>query len=746
MWNKSYESKNESNETQNDYIPCYTDNNNYTNHLDNDYFYDDEQNDYSYNYVKTENDEIQKETKIENKEKKKKKQIKIIQKPDVKDIECIWIYDRYYKEIDTIQESFNDKFPNLEFESYDINVFGYELLTTLNTSRRFKKNILILDGYEVSEKILNVIETNITYLNFLPEIIIYAKYIKENVESLNSYNLAFFNEKNIVNDFDSLSNIIFRQRYCPKKIPKFKFEYNEVCFEFEYINSENQLILPMLYNKIISSPSTEEIEDFNKFILDKYSDNKDIEYLINQTFSINTQLYLEIIIKYWLYIYTLGSNFYKDMNAYLTRKLGNDFDTYIKGLYNGLKLQSIHPFYEKPLFRGGIIFNDEIEMIKKGLQEEKNDNYPNLIGYSKAFFSTNIEKKVAFRLMTNKKCYLNDNKKLVLYEIKSSSKLDKNIITNADISEISFFKDEKEILFFPFSSFEIISIEEKSKNDINYYYIKLIYLGKYVQKFEKKNKIKIDNKDNKKILDKICDIPKSNFTINILQSNLFDKEEIKKEDDKKEKGKKMFNFNIETFIPKKNPNHIIAVYEVRNEDLFKNIKIINYNNVDNSCDLFFDDNKINFTEDYVFKKEGIYTFKFDFKENKIKSLKRLFSNCYNLISLDFSKFISDEVIDMSYMFYYCQLLESVNLTNFKTDKVTNFQFMFFECNSLELLDLSNLNFNNINDFSFMFNGCEKLKNLYLPSFIKEKNKKYDKMFDYCISLIMDEKMKEFAKL
>ena len=90
------------------------------------------------------------------------------------------------------------------------------------------------------------------------------------------------------------------------------------------------------------------------------------------------------------------------------------------------------------------------------------------------------------------------------------------------------------------------------------------------------------------------------------------------------------------------------------------------------------------------------------------------------------------------MFYYCQLLQSVNFTNFKTNNVKDLKFMFFECNSLELLDLTNLNFNTIFDFRFMFNGCEKLKNLYLPLFEME-NKKYDKMFDYCISLKMDEK-------
>ena len=500
----------------------------------------------------------------------------------------------------------------------------------------------------------------------------------------------------------------------------------------------------MLYNKLISKPSTEEIENFNKFLLDKYSDNKKIDYLINQIFSIKIELFLEIVIKYWLKIYTLESDFYVELNAYLNRNLGNDFDTYIKGLYNGLKLQCIRPVFDETLFRGTKITNNEIKFIKKGLKKIKNENYPNLICYTKSFFSTSLDKKVALQIMKNKIPILGKKESLVLYEIISSSELDKSIVTNVNLSDISDF-NEKEILFFPFSSFEINSIEKQMLRDnTNYYLIKLLYLGKYVQKFKEKHNVNIEDNNNNDIIEKICDIPESKFAVSILQSDLFNKEEIKKEDDKKEKGKKMFNFDIQTFIPKKNPNHIIAVYDIKNEDLFKNIKIINYNNFDNSCDLFLDNIQINFNENYEFKKEGIYTFKFDFKDNKIKSLKKLFSNCYNLISLDFSKFISDEVTDMSYMFYYCQLLQSVNLTNFKTDNVKDFKFMFFECNSLELLDLTNLNFNNVIDLRFMFNGCEKLKKLYLPSFEME-NKKYDKMFDYCVSLEMDEKMKQLVQ-
>ena len=564
------------------------------------------------------------EPKIKNKEKNKKK-IKKIQNGN--DIKCIWIFDeiKRTKKIEEINKYFYDNL-DLELEIYNINKFKEEILTTLNSSCKFKTTILILDGFEISKTIFEIIEANITYLNFLPKMIIFSEYDKNAIEFLEQYNLACFNNNNIINDLDSLKDIIFKENYIPKKRPKSKFQFDDECFYFEYINSEKELILPMLYSKLISKLLSEEIENFNKFLLDKYSDNKKIDYLINQIFSIKIELFMEIVIKYWLKIYTLESDFYVDINAYLNRNLGNDFDTYIKGLYNGLELQCINPVYDQTLFRGAKISNNEIEFIEEGLKKIKNENYPNLICYTKSFFSTNLDKKVALQIMKNKIPILGKKESLVLYEIISSSELDKSIVTNVNLSDISDF-DEKEILFFPFSSFEINSIEKQMLRDnTNYYLIKLLYLGKYIQKFKEKHNVNIEDNNNNDIIEKICDIPESKFAISILQSDLFNKEEIKKEDDKKEKGKKMFNFDIQTFIPKKNPNHIIAVYDIKNEDLFKKIKIINYNNFDNSSDLFLDNIQINFNENYEFKKEGIYTFKFDFKDNKIKSLKKLFSN------------------------------------------------------------------------------------------------------------------------
>ena len=75
---------------------------------------------------------------------------------------------------------------------------------------------------------------------------------------------------------------------------------------------------------------------------------------------LNINIPCEILVKYWLRAYTLESNFYKKMNDYLKRKLGNDYDTYIKVVYNALHINSIVPSEEKILYLGAKINIKEI--------------------------------------------------------------------------------------------------------------------------------------------------------------------------------------------------------------------------------------------------------------------------------------------------------------------------------------------------------------------------------------------------
>ena len=56
----------------------------------------------------------------------------------------------------------------------------------------------------------------------------------------------------------------------------------------------------------------------------------------------------------------------------------------------------------------------------------------------------------------------NKNKDLfkVLYILEKDDSLDYNLSTHGDIEKLSFFPSEREVLFLPFSSFEIKDIKE----------------------------------------------------------------------------------------------------------------------------------------------------------------------------------------------------------------------------------------------------------------------------------------------
>ena len=61
----------------------------------------------------------------------------------------------------------------------------------------------------------------------------------------------------------------------------------------------------------------------------------------------------------------------------------------------------------------------------------------------------------------------------VLFILEKDDNIGYNLSTHGDIEKISFFPNEKEVLFFPFSSFEIKNIKEINFN-IRQIFINLI--------------------------------------------------------------------------------------------------------------------------------------------------------------------------------------------------------------------------------------------------------------------------------
>ena len=116
------------------------------------------------------------------------------------------------------------------------------------------------------------------------------------------------------------------------------------------------------------------------------------------------------------------------------------------------------------------------------------------------------------------------------------------------------------------------------------------------------------------------------------------------------------------------------------------------------------------------------------------NMTHLFDDCYDLISLDLSKFNNSQVTDMSYMFKDCKKLSSLNLNNFNTSQVTNMSGMFNNCYGLTSIDLSNFDTHNVTNMSSMFSGCFALTTLDLRNFNTSQVADMGAMFSSCTDL------------
>ena len=93
-----------------------------------------------------------------------------------------------------------------------------------------------------------------------------------------------------------------------------------------------------------------------------------------------------------------------------------------------------------------------------------------------------------------------------------------------------------------------------------------------------------------------------------------------------------------------------------------NTYLINEEEIKNFCELYYNNNKINFNFNYKFNNLGKNTIKIKCK-NPLKNITHLFYNCYTLKNLNLSNFNTNNVNDMSNMFYNCFSLTSLNLSN-----------------------------------------------------------------------------------
>ena len=119
----------------------------------------------------------------------------------------------------------------------------------------------------------------------------------------------------------------------------------------------------------------------------------------------------------------------------------------------------------------------------------------------------------------------------------------------------------------------------------------------------------------------------------------------------------------------------------------------------------------------------------------LMSCKEMFKNMNSIKSIDFSKFDSSIVSDMSGMFEGCSQLQSINFKNFNTSSVTDMTSMFSNI-SIDFLDLSNFNTSKVKSMKKMFSNSHNLETVILSNFNTSSVENMEYMFSDDPSLIL----------
>ena len=346
---------------------------------------------------------------------------------------------------------------------------------------KFEAYIIIISDQFFSKYITYLLNNSI---NNIPISIVFTKNENELKQKNEKYlNHKFYNPlgvsttiedliqkiKNLINEYNEKINELNLGSSPPPN------DYND-CFVFEYIDDECKLIFPYLYHKIMKNAkiSDEEIKKTNKYILEKYGKIEEIKNLLIPLLILE-DIPSNIIAKFWARIYTLENSFYRNLNNNLMKLKDENYNEYVQMLYIGLKEYEFKD--DITLYRGSNISEKEIENILNYYKNKKieNENQPLYLIYSRAFLSFSKDLNIS-------RSFIKDNKntKKILFKLKSN--INNKILSNAYLYKLSYFPNENEVLFFPFSAFVIESIT----NEDDIYHINLEYIGIYEEKIKNK--------------------------------------------------------------------------------------------------------------------------------------------------------------------------------------------------------------------------------------------------------------------
>ena len=585
--------------------------------------------------------------------------------------------------------------------------------------------IYILISGKIYQNYLDMLQKEINKIYCIPITIIFTSpYFKltllqqqknttKTILSKNTFNSINDNFYNLGGVCDNLNDVIIFIRNFNNILENLKKNRQEIkntedidysnCFVFEYVDNIDKLILPSIYNELdeLSNINDNEIDEFNKFFIENHYIKK-YDNLMLPLLKF-THVPYEIISKFWIRSYTIKSTFYKKLNNQLMLNSLDNYNPFIKMMYKGLQLKSFNLCSNCELYRIALVNNNEIELLKDYFKKKVN-NLPSSIFFCKAFLSFSKIKSKTYKFLNINKQKINENKIPVLFVVNNFEKnfnFSDPISSNADLTNLSYFPEEQEVLFFPFSSFTVEKLAEEKRDNINIKVIYLDYLGKYKNQIEE---VLIEEPNIKNIIHEMIINKESPFIKEFIKFDFVP--EIEKKIDQKIENK-----IIE--INKEKQNKLIndSENEIFEEIKIENFKVLNnYEKLKCCIIILLNDERIcssTFNSNIeIYNKSTFNTeIKIEAHKNNINHIFQSKNN--NIISSSIDKTIAITKIFPDNSYKIQQILSNHS----------SYVFKCIELNNEKLVSCSD-------DFSLIF--WEKTNNIYSNvNSIKNYNKIYD---------------------
>ena len=407
---------------------------------------------------------------------------------------------------------------------------------------KFKETKVIVNGGLYTE-FVKTLKKNLEFLYVVPKIIVYTSDPEKFIETNNEYknqNNAFYRYGGVANTFKKLKHFIKNERddilemeNKPKKIKE------KVTFQwiFEHIDCKEKLMLPLLFQSLIDSASNENMKKYNDILFEVYSnENDELKTLLYSILSV-PNIPLEILSKYYVRIFTVSSNFQRDLYKLINLGKYKGILPFVKALYEGLKLRSLPLCTEELLYMGCVLPEKDIIALKESYHK-RIKHLPGSIAFCESFVTFHKNRLDAEKDLADGNKTFNYCK--VFFILEKEENLSYGLSTHCDIEKLSYFENQKDVLFFPFSAFEVKHINKVYMSQEKVYEIKLLYLDKYLGFIENdKNLITIGEK-----------IPDSEFKNKIINFGLLNKEKLEKAN-----SSSLYNAYKEYDDKLKNKNH-----------------------------------------------------------------------------------------------------------------------------------------------------------------------------------------------